>query len=140
VALSCGRSFHEALPLGHTCAACKLSQEIRSQWGCDAPTKEPQLWIPCVRCAGDDLVCALCHGLGYESIHRCPRKLITEETWEYLRLFEVYPQVLPLSGGLLQQAAPYVRAMRLLAFATKRLEADAIQDAHRPPDSIPGRS
>lgn len=62
-----------------------------------------------------------------------------DESWEYLRLFDTYPHALPRSGGLYDQSASYVRAMRLLFFATKTMEADALKEIERPPDSIPGQ-
>ena len=99
------------------------------EWGCDGDSPLSQLWIPCVSCGGEEPACKRCLGTGHEEVFRCPWAVVTEETRELMALFHDYPQVLPLAGGLYDQPARYVRAMRFLQQATAQLEGEIARAA-----------
>lgn len=123
VAASYGVSFSGLYDLPQTCRLCRKdgSPTLRADWGCDGPTSQPQLFIPCVRCDGTNELCALCEGQGFEAIHRCPYANDIGEAQEFLLLHAAWPGTLPMAGGIYDQPAIYVDAMRLLDVATQRI-------------------
>lgn len=116
--------------LRQTCQTCRKANAtaVRAEWGCDTRTREAQLWIPCVRCDGQSPDCKLCRGTGYESLHDCPWKLLEgdQDALQLYALHATYPAALPRAGGLYDQPARYLSAMRLIESARQRLE-DAIR-------------
>jgi len=114
VAYSHRKSFHEGWGLPHACRVCKKFPEKKAEWGCESPAREPQIQIPCVLCAGDDADCQVCNGTGYEDIYRCPRTFITPWETEYRALHRSWPGALPFAGGIWDQPAQYVIAMRII--------------------------
>ena len=134
-ALYYGRSFLEGFSLGHSCTVCRRKDAAarREEWGCDRPTDAVQVWIPCIRCGGQDEDCPACGGGGFEGIHECPRKLLgaDADACELFNLHETYPAALPRAGGLHDQPARYLAAMRLIEWASRRLEADIENDAEQ---------
>lgn len=94
---------------------------MRVKWGCDAPTANAQLLIPCVRCGGLEDRCDVCQGLGFEGIHRCPRTFDLGQSFETLWCVAQYPGALPCAGGLRDQPAPYIAALCLVQNAEPQL-------------------
>jgi hypothetical protein len=103
------------------------------EWGCDVPTTEAQLTIPCVRCDGVDASCALCQGTGFEELHDCPRARLERDplALELFSLSATYPAALACAGGLYDQPARYVQAMRIIAVANRRMEEAIERDRER---------
>ena len=97
---------------------------MRREWGCDAPTREAQLYIPCLACDGAEDDCKVCSGLGLEPIHRCPNAVLDPTIKPLFYLWLSWPGVLPEAGGLHDQPAIYVEAMRLLDVARGRMERE----------------
>lgn len=126
------RSFFDGLSVPQSCQACRGGDAaaIRATWGCDRSTITPQLRIPCVRCAGEDPACEICRGSGHESIYDCPRRLLSEDedALQLFSLFSTYPQALPCAGGLYDQPARYLAAMRVIGHATRELEQQIARD------------
>jgi hypothetical protein len=133
VAVTRGLSFFEPQRLKQTCKLCTREecQGFREMWGCDAPTAQPQLWIPCVACDGREQTCESCSGGGFEALYRCPQTFVTDEAREFVELFQVYPQALPLSGGLYEQPDRYLIAMRIIARAHACLDAEEAARSQR---------
>lgn len=105
----------------HDCRTCTRSELAKREWGCLERTERPQLWIPCVVCGQEEERCKECGGSGWEAIHRCPYALVDAATWELVYLHAHWPAVLPYAGGLYEQPAAYVQAMRLLDAAVGRM-------------------
>lgn len=122
VALSHRKSYFDGSGLPHACRTCKAIPERKLQWGCKEPTKDPQLWIPCLGCGGEDPGCPDCQGTGYEAIYRCPRSLVGRLENEYRTLHRHWPAALPVAGGIWDQPAIYIAAMRLLDFAEDKMQ------------------
>jgi len=87
---------------------------MRAQWGCTTPTSQPQFWIPCIDCGGEDKQCKRCNGRGYEAIYECPQKLVEPTSHELMYLYRGWPQSLLVAGGIYDQPYGYVAAMRLV--------------------------
>lgn len=97
---------------------------MRAEWGCDAPTEHPQLFVPCA-CAGAKDECQACGGVGLEPLHRCPNVLIDAQAIRLLELHRLWPGTMPQAGGLYDQPALYVDAMLFLDRACSRMEREA---------------
>jgi hypothetical protein len=113
----------------HDCRVCtrKAYEDLRAQWGCDGPTAWEQFFLPCA-CGGED-GCQVCAGTGLEPVHECPNRLLSAGVIPLLELHRVWPQVLPLAGGLYDQPAAYVQAMRLLDQAEARMKREMQEEA-----------
>lgn len=63
-----------------------------------------------------------------ENIFRCPLKLITEESYIYMRYYRHYKNgFLPVHGGLMDQATKFLKAMAIIDSAieeTRRENAE----------------
>ena len=117
-----GQSFFESVPVDHDCKICSRNNIARQDWGCDEPTESVQCYIPCVRCAQTNANCELCGGDGWESIHRCPYSLCDKFTWELMALHCRWPETLLHEGGVYDQPAVYVNAMRILDGADGKIQ------------------
>lgn len=122
VALGYRKSYFDGAGLAHACSVCRELPEKRIDWGCEDPSDNEQLWIPCMRCGGDDAKCKLCAGVGWEAIRRCPWALLMPWSAELGMLHHYWPTALPLPGGLLDQPAQYIVAMQLLDYAKNLME------------------
>lgn len=137
VAVAHRRSF-DGFQLPHNCSACKGpgGRARRKEWGCErkSRSKEPQLVIPCPSCLGGG--CQGCNA-GHLEIWRCPLSILDPEAVEARLLHRVYPQTLPFSGGLCDQPASYVAAMRILDHAEnlmQKIEREEQQQTERRPN------
>lgn len=132
MALSHRRSFKDPIDLPQTCRHCKKpgGEDLKKEWGCDEPTSHAQLWIPCQDCPREG-ECATCHGDGWEEIRVCPQKLVWPEAWELLGLHAYWPEALPFAGGIYDQPAGYVAAMRWLDYVEGMLRDEIQRDLER---------
>jgi hypothetical protein len=139
VAVAHRRSF-DGWRLPHNCKACRGQggQAKRKEWGCERKSQgqEPQFTIPCSVCLGSG--CRECKD-GQQPIWRCPLAIVDPGAVEARLLHHVYPQALPFGGGLCDQPAAYVQAMRILDLGEGRmqeLEREEQEQAHveRRPD------
>lgn len=50
-----------------------------------------------------------------EDLYRCPVRIVTEESWQAMRLFRRYQDgFLPVTGGIMDQAPAFIRAVEVL--------------------------
>lgn len=97
---------------------------MAEQWGCDGPVAQPVFVTSCSACAGGNPDCAKCGGKGEVPHYRCPGRLLEEagalggEAAAAFRVWQQYDarNALPVAGGLLDQAAPFVAACEVLDF------------------------
>jgi hypothetical protein len=129
VAISYRKSFYTLSDLHHDCSYCKLDEGQKLEWGCESPSAEPQLFIPCGECPAEG-GCMACGGSGFEPISRCPRAVWDRDVAEFFSLFKNWPQALPFAGGIYDQPAGYVLAMRVIEAASDSL-LRAIQDEQK---------
>lgn len=126
VAVSYRRSFFSTNGLPHDCGVCRIPgcEDRRLSWGCETDTAEIQLYIPCQFCdeAKPGEGCEVCEGTGYEPIHRCPMALMDDGSVELVALHRHWPNALPYAGGIYDQPAVYVTAMRLIDSARGSME------------------
>ena len=132
MALSHRRSFKDPIDLPQSCRLCKKPgcEDLKKEWGCDEPTAHAQLWIPCQGCP-ETGECATCHGDGWEAIHDCPQKVVWPEAVELLHLHAYWPEAVPFSGGIYEQPAGYVAAMRWLDYVGGMLRDEIQRDLER---------
>jgi hypothetical protein len=137
VAVAHRRSF-DGFRLPHKCRACEgpEGRTKRKEYGCERKSKgkEPQLVIPCPSCLGGG--CRECKD-GQQEIWRCPIAILDPGAVEARLLHRVYPQVLPFGGGLCDQPASYVAAMRVLDHAEglmQGIEHEESQQVERRPN------
>ncbi len=73
-----------------------------------------QAAIDCPSCGGREGACAECDSRGWLEFYRCPNRLIDPETLGMLDLL-VYAHdgLLPVHGGLLDQAQTFLECFRL---------------------------
>jgi len=114
VAVSHRKSWWECFELPHDCRICAREPEAKEAWGCTEPSEELQLWIPCESCDGLTEGCQTCAGQGWEPIHRCPLAILDPLAVELVALHRHWPGTLPYEGGVYEQPALYVEAMRYL--------------------------
>lgn len=107
----------------------------RKNWGCDEPAEVPLLAATCWRCSGyDPESCDLCKGAGMVDIDRCPRAMPDSVHWqicEYVTLIEV--GILPVAGGLEDQSASFLEALRF----TQGLKVE-LDEVNQPKAGPPG--
>ncbi len=81
--------------MNFSCRTCTAAQQIARGCTADAPA-------PVVTLDGEDLF-------------RCPLVLLANATFQVLALFGAYENgLLPIAGGLLDQSATFLEAVRLL--------------------------
>ena len=119
------------------CKLCKGSgseaEQRRRDWGCDEPAPISLLGATCWRCSGvDPDSCDLCKGAGMVDIDRCPFALPEGVHWricEYVSLLEV--GILPVAGGLEDQAASFLEAIRFTQGLKAELEREELEKQQR---------
>lgn len=71
------------------------------------------VWLECEACGGRSDACPTCGGRGRVRIEGCVRKQIRPETWDLLEMCHFTDGgTWPVSGGVLDQTAAYLRAYR----------------------------
>jgi hypothetical protein len=71
----------------------------------------PPARVQCVRCNGRG--CGLCERRGWTQIRSCPKKLVTDETRDFLRMAAFADDgYLPAAGAVLDQTQSFMTALR----------------------------
>lgn len=97
-----------------TCTQCH-DPSLRKQWGCDEPAAEPVLDLDCFVCAGHRDDCSECGGTGLIPIRRCPNRVVQQVHLDaVLAAIQTEHGILPVAGGMQDQAATFVEALPLL--------------------------
>jgi len=89
-------------------------------FGCDPGSEgSPGYSLYCPRCVPSgkkNPKCPKCEGTGKVTMTRCPNRCMTPSARQMFSAFGWYQQgQLPLSGGMLDQAHSYVKAMEILS-------------------------
>jgi len=104
---------------------------MRRAWGCDAQATRPVFDIGCNRCSGYNPDCELCTGTNRVDQYRCPNTSLREASVPdrttvelLLRTYLHYDnrQVLPASGGLLDQTRGWLAACEIIDSERGRIE------------------
>lgn len=86
------------------CIKCSDGQKILN--GCEEDSYEPERWK-----------------IGEWTWQRCPVRLITKETVEYLKAYKFYKNgLLPITGGWMMQAQSFVEAIGIIETEVTRVE------------------
>jgi hypothetical protein len=102
---------------------------MREQWGCVAPTEQPQFCLECEACGGTDAACPACKGKGEIDYHRCPNALVEDSHWSAVRgLVLAERGLLPAAGGWADQAGSFLDALQLLRREQVKIEEKARKD------------
>jgi len=76
----------------------KCNDQLKIERGCEKNSTIPGKWQL------DDWV-----------FERCPLKLVTRDTWEYIRAYNLFDKgYLPNAGSWLEQSAKFTEAMRVI--------------------------
>jgi len=132
VAISYRRSFLtlEPISLPPSCERCKQTNDdkTREAMGCQGDSAQLPITIPCQDCGVEK--CSTCGGSGWEEIKRCPMAGMDPQVVEFMQLHGQWP-VLPFSGGIYDQPAAYVAAMRLLDYGSGLIQNQIDRDQER---------
>lgn len=75
---------------------------------------EAQAKYECPECWGKRKDCPTCEGTGWWAVHRCPRQIMDPKAFEVcLYAAGQFGDHLPVAGGVLDQCATFVAALRL---------------------------
>lgn len=121
MAVSYRRSFHEdnGFPRRHGGEQCEGARDSR------------QILIPCQDCDGFSAECATCRGYGFEEIFSCPWCAVEPELGELIVLHATWPGALPCAGGIYDQPAGYVQAMRFLDYGHGLMDREMQEEIER---------
>ena len=100
-------AYGEKIP---DCTRCKKSEELREEYGCDAPARAPVFYVTCSTCWGSG--CAACEE-GSFPLHRCPGKLVEGRSDVQRTFWHLQQEELPSAGGLADQAGTFLEARRI---------------------------
>lgn len=92
------------------CTRCDKNEELRAEYGCDAPARGPVLYVTCSACWGRG--CDECED-GSLGLHRCPGKLVDGRRDVQRVFWHLQQDELPSSGGLADQAGTFIEARRI---------------------------
>jgi hypothetical protein len=89
----------------------------------DKPTAAEPLVQPCQGCTGSG--CHRCGGAGEIAIAGCPLEIVPAEAYEIVELAATAAEhgLMPVAGGLLDQAAVFLTAARMVWAEKARIEA-----------------
>lgn len=119
----------EKLP--QDCRICRRVPRLRKQWGCDERACEPTGYVHCHRCFGRDPECVECDGdkRGIP-VYDCPYRTMQGTVLRAIPYFGNWRGgILPVEGGLLDQSASFVEAMRILDAEVADAERAAMKAA-----------
>ena len=103
---------------------------VRERWGCDKDADPAGYTVPCWHCDGKDARCVECKGEGRLPVPRCPSRCLTADVRLVLRAFWFKrDQILPVSGGWLDQTEAFLAACRVLDTEYARLQSKDDVDA-----------
>ena len=116
------------------CARCQLPQcgREREAWGCETPSETPVFQVGCGACHGNDYACGRCGGIGVIDLFRCPGKYLGDapaalqlQVDLLMRCYLQYDtrHVLPVDGGLLDQARTFVAGCDIIDAERGRYES-----------------
>ncbi len=103
------------------CRRCQVGsgperEHMRTMFGCDAPAPAPVWYVACP-CDADPS-CDECGGTGKRDFHRCPGSMIDRraDVSDFARAYVQFDgrHVLPVTGGLCDQAASFVDAVGIM--------------------------
>lgn len=101
--------------LTHNCKACAGNEKCKVEWGCNKDAPVEVFTINCVRCYGSDKDCPVCKGKDREHFYRCPVKLLTKETLEFLKYYRFFKDgIMPVAGGVYEQSGTFIRAVEIV--------------------------
>lgn len=127
---------------GVTCTGAG-SEAHRVRYGCDGPA-EPGPWTtPCWRCGSRvDAECPFCRGSRRVPFNRCAGRIVDARTVRLLDVLLAYHEhgVLPVRGGILEQARPFVRALDFFLPEWQACESRAVERARASVPSDPRRN
>lgn len=98
------------------------NEELRTWWGCDDTAEQPFARLECPRCLGYDPKCELCEGhQDGVPMSDCPYRVLPRHIQELVAWYGDWDKGrLPMDGGLLDQSAGFVDAMRTIDAAVSR--------------------
>lgn len=84
---------------------------MRTEWGCDAEVKGELDRVTCYACTPNDATCDRCKGARYLPLRRCPQAIRRQDidSLVNLAIWALDAAALPATGGMLDQAAPFVQ-------------------------------
>lgn len=91
-----------------------MAAQYRAKWGCDKPLEPSPFRVVCDLCGG--LGCETCGFGGDVPVTRCPRAVAIPECAPALgmALANQHQLRLPVAGGMLDQAASFVRTLAIV--------------------------
>lgn len=117
--------------LPQKCSTCRVNEDFRKGWGCDAPTEHVQASIPCPSCGGAG-PCAHCGGGGKLHFYECPNVILGRDPEavtiinQFLSYFQPFG-IMPAAGGWMDQTAGWYQANQHLSAAWANLESERIE-------------
>lgn len=126
-------AYGEKIP---DCTRCDKAEELRAEYGCDAPARAPVLYVTCSACWGRG--CEVPEGTpaphcedGSFPLYRCPGKLV-EGRRDVQRVFwHLQQDELPAAGGLADQAGTFIEARRIYQHERGVLERERAEKEER---------
>lgn len=98
----------------------------------DLPTEAEPIEIECVVCDGLDDDCEACNRTGRMPIRTCPREFIGAIVTRAVNMISHAMQgSFPVTGGVLDQSAQFIRAMDYLRAQHNRIDAERIEAMKR---------
>lgn len=126
----------ERLP--QDCRICRRVPRLREQWGCDESACDPTGYVHCHRCYGRDPECPECEGdqRGIP-VYDCPYRTAAPTVLRALPFYANWRNgLLPVPGGLLDQSASFVDAMRMLDSEVAEAERVASEKARKQSETV----
>lgn len=90
---------------------------MRTEWGCDVAVKGELDRVTCYACTTNDATCDRCKASRYIPLRRCPQAIRRREVDDLVSvaIWSIDLGVLPGAGGMLDQAAPFVQLVDVVA-------------------------
>jgi hypothetical protein len=86
--------------------------------------------VLCPACEGQSPDCPHCDGAGHLEITTCPRAAVPDEVWEVMSLCDDAQRgLLPVDGGVLDQAAAFNTIRRFVRYEISAQQAPAVDEA-----------
>jgi hypothetical protein len=89
----------------------------------DKPTVAEPIEMKCIACGGSAAGCDHCRN-GRFAVQQCPLEFVDDEIWDLVRYADLMTKGLtPVSGGLLDQSASFVKAAHFVIEETEYYKA-----------------